>query len=498
MALEPRADATHERRLHPMSWLFALLTQLRHILFPLIFLVVFHQGETWELYAALGGLGVAVYSLIYSFGFRYRIAADELVVREGIFDRTERHIPFARIQNIVQKQNLLHRLFDVTELKLESAGGIKPEATMSVLRRADAQELEAILRRHQHTAEAAGDNSQSHDNADQCLHEMSLVEVLKLGVISNRGMLLVGSLIAAWTQVSDNYSGRFFKGVGQEAKQMMGGFTNDSQTWLAVAGSVLAVLLAAMIVLRLFSIALALLQFYGFRLTQHGARLATQAGLLSRFQASARRQRIQLLDRHSTWLSRWFNRESIRVDVSGGVAAVNDEHARLKWLAPLADPAKTDELVQMALPGFDVALMDWRPLHRRAWIRYARPRVAFWVLIALVGTWFNPAALAVLLMAVWSGFSAWKWAQHSRYAVNRQFLVWQSGWLTRHMLVVELDKVQVVRLQTSPFDRRAAMADLVVDTMGANPLGAALSIPYLPVAQARALAVILGRHAANH
>jgi putative membrane protein len=68
------------------------------------------------------------------------------VVRSGVFQRSLRHIPFARIQNVSLHQNLLHRLFRVAEVRLESAGSAKPEAQMRVLRLADAHALEEQVR----------------------------------------------------------------------------------------------------------------------------------------------------------------------------------------------------------------------------------------------------------------------------------------------------------------------------------------------------------------
>ena len=41
-------------RLHPLSWLFVLLTQLRTVALPLIALVVFGSGQGWELWGAAG------------------------------------------------------------------------------------------------------------------------------------------------------------------------------------------------------------------------------------------------------------------------------------------------------------------------------------------------------------------------------------------------------------------------------------------------------------
>ena len=59
--------------------------------------------------------------------------SSELVIRSGLVFRSERHIPYARIQNIDAVQNVLHRLLNVVEVEVETGGGETSEATMSVL-----------------------------------------------------------------------------------------------------------------------------------------------------------------------------------------------------------------------------------------------------------------------------------------------------------------------------------------------------------------------------
>src|SRR5688500_5606810 len=100
------AAAMEWSRLHPLSWLFAMIGQLRLLVVPLVVLLVLGQGDWWELMAVAGAVGVGVASWVRSFGFRYRLTDDALVVREGVLHRTERHVPFARVQYVVQRRKI--------------------------------------------------------------------------------------------------------------------------------------------------------------------------------------------------------------------------------------------------------------------------------------------------------------------------------------------------------------------------------------------------------
>ena len=121
-----------ERRLHPWSWLFVLLQQLKQFIFPLIALLVFgarksDDGDPWLAFAPVIGIAVlVVLAILQYFTYRYVIGRDGLTVREGLLHRSRREIPFSRIHNVVVHQSLLHRVFGVAEVRLESAGGQKP------------------------------------------------------------------------------------------------------------------------------------------------------------------------------------------------------------------------------------------------------------------------------------------------------------------------------------------------------------------------------------
>ena len=490
----PDAGA-QERRLHPFSWLFVLLTHLREAALPLIVFLVFGRGEWWELLILVGAVGLAIYSFVYSFGFRYRIDAGELLVREGIFDRTERHIPFARIQNIARRSNVLHRVFGVTELRLESGGGIKPEAVMQVLRVADADALVAILR--------AGRSSLATDPADaniataQPLLVLPTREILKLGLISNRGMVVVAGAFAALWQFEPLRPDKAWRMPFNWAEQVFGEISAQHFGVLTMLFGGAILLLTLFLLLRLLSVVLAILMHYGFRLERDGDRLGGGGGLLTHAHGSARIDRLQMLHVEESLLHRLFKRMSLRTDVAGGVRAINDQSGKLHWLAPIGSQEQIDALLGCILKAPNLGSLPWRALHARAWRRRARWSIFFWLFAtANVLFWFGPIAFVLLAGVAWSVVSARGWAAFSRYAIDDRFLVWRHGWHSRRYALIELDKVQAVELHQSPFDRRAQMASIQVDTMAADPMGHGIHIPYLPVAEGRALFAVLARRAA--
>ena len=120
-------------RLHPASVLFLFLGHARGFLLPVIAIIVFSETPDWEIWGLLILIPITLFEVWHYFTLRYWITGDDLIVKQGIIIREERHIPLERIQAIDSTQNLLQRIFGVVEVRVETAGSNKPEAHLRVL-----------------------------------------------------------------------------------------------------------------------------------------------------------------------------------------------------------------------------------------------------------------------------------------------------------------------------------------------------------------------------
>src|SRR5688500_10118440 len=104
-----------DRRLHPFSIRFGLGRELRQFLIPGIVDLVTAgtAGGDWQGWTLLFFIPYGVSVVARYLSFRYRYEERELVIRTGLIFRNERHIPYARVQNINAVQNVLHRLLNV-------------------------------------------------------------------------------------------------------------------------------------------------------------------------------------------------------------------------------------------------------------------------------------------------------------------------------------------------------------------------------------------------
>ncbi|MBN7135637.1 hypothetical protein A7A76_12885 [Lysobacter enzymogenes] len=464
-----------------MSWLFVLVQHLRQYIVPLLILIFLGRGDRNELWSLIGVGVLVLFSLWRYFTYRYGVGANGLVVRSGLLNRSLRVIPFVRIQNVGVHQTVLHRLFGVAEVRLESAGGKEPEAQMRVLKLADALALETLVRRR------GGDPSQPAEEHADSLLRLSPAEVLRLGLVSNGGLILVGAGLAAIMQSVPDFNGRVPERMLRVGVRWLfgrvEGYHLDAAGYALLAVAGIAFVAAA---LKGLSMTLALLRYYGFELSEQGRRLTAERGLLARWRTTVPRRRIQAWTLEEGVLHRLLRRRRLAVDTVGG-----DEHEdgrALKELAPIAAPAVCDGLIAHLLPHARWDALDWRALPKAVWWRLFLPDLPWTALAVSVAYWqVGEWGLLALLWLPWAAFKAQRRARRMGYAMDAELIAVREGWWRRYWRFAELDKLQVLQITRSPLDRRCGTATLWLDTAGAGALGPPLRIRFLPLDEAQRL-----------
>lgn len=492
-----------EQHLHPWSWLFAAMQHLKQALLPLLVFMFARRGEgiTLWLMAAVA-VPVVGLSLWQYFTYRYRLLPDHIEIRSGLLARQLRQVAYARIHNVALHQSLLHRLFGVAEVRLESAAGATPEAHMRVLHLHKALALEQLVRAHGKAGEvatpAAQGTARHTQPATPPLLALSSGEIIRHGLVSNRGMVVVAAGFATLGQFADELGRHFSSELERSANTALHGLAAFHATlgWPDYALLSLAALLMLWLLLGLFSVALSLLQYHGFVLGETGRRLTVSRGLLSKLRSSMPKRRIQAWHMQESWLHRRFKRRALRVQSAAGMAGQPQERG-IDALAPIAPVATCDALINHLLPGAHWPPVQWQRLHRLAWLRlwlgtwlWLLPLTAFAVWLA--GHW----GLWLLLWLLPSALLAWQSARHAGWSLHGRLIAVRHGWWSKHWRFAEVEKLQSLRLSASPLDKLFGMRGLLLDTAGAKPL-APLRIDCLPPEAARQLFDTLARQLAR-
>lgn len=487
-----------ERRLHPLSWLFMAAQFAKGFIVPAILLIFASGGASYELWAAVFIVPAALGAVVKYVVFRYRLAAEEMIVRDGILTRTERHIPYARIQNIDLVQNPLHRFFQVALVRVETASGSKPEAVMRVLSLDAVTEMRGRVfeERHEAASVVAQDGTDAGPPDAEVLLQLPPREIVKLGIVSNKGLVVVGAAVGlywqrvGWARNSRDLIERYLGSAMGWMPDLA--FESPVVTGILVGGTLLV---SAVVLLRAFSVGWFFLKLYGFTLSRRGHDLRAEYGLFTRVSRTIPTSRIQSLKSTETPLHRVFGRQSVEIrTVGGGATDMNVDFgaqqgmpkAERQWLAPMVDTTRLPALLRDVDEQVTLDNVEWTPIAGRAWRRVFRRWLAVVAsATALAGVVVNLWALALGLPALLLAYShAHLYVRHAAYSLTAWGLLFRTGWWTRTLTLIHYGKIQTVALAESPFDRRNEMASVRVDTAGAEPGGHTIAIPYLDQAVA--------------
>jgi putative membrane protein len=491
-----------EARLHPASILFGLIAQLREFAVPLLLaLVAGSQRGNFDTIAWIVLIPYTALAVARYFWFTYRFDPHELVIRSGILVRNERHVPYARIQNLDAVQNILHRALGVVEARIDTGSGAEVDATLSVVTWAAYTEMRQRVFAGR---EAAGVEPGVEPQAERSrtLLRLPARELAIYGLIENRASIVIAGLMGLlWEagvveSVLERYIGEA-AAEGGFLRELVRGAAGSGLGWRRYAVAALA-LVALLAVLRLLSVGLALVRLRGFRVARVGEDLRAEYGLLTHVTATIPLRRIQTLTMTEGVLHRLFRRTSIRVDTAGGTGRERGGRRR-ESLAPVIRHARSAAVVREVLPELDLSAVNWQRAAPGAFARELRRRLLFWAVVAGAAgyVWQWRALVLFAVFAAWSLLAASRTIAHLGWAVVDGAVLFKSGWLVRHMTIARFTRVQSVGMWQSPFDRRWAMARVGVDTAGAGAGSHRVHIPYLPLGVASRLHADLSAAAAR-
>lgn len=462
----------------------------------------------WEVWLLVLLVPAVAASVLRYLTFRLHYDAHELVIRSGLLFRNERRVPFAKIQNLDAVQNVFHRLLGVVEIRVETGGGKDEEARLSVLPSAAFGEMRRRVFevRSAEPAAAALDDAvhPAADAARQTLLHLPVRELLLCGFLENKGMIAIGAAVGVASETGllngllgllfdDETSARgFFSAVARRL------FEGEGLPLPAIV-AVLVGLPALLLFVRVVSMAWAFLRLYDFRLTRVREDLRIEYGLLTRVAATIPIRRVQTITIQQGPLHRLLARASVRVETAGGAGAGGAGPRDRQWLAPLIRLSALPGLLEEVVRGFDINAVAWQPVHPRAFQRAVKPRLAMAVGFAAAwGITIGPGAIVVLLMSVaWASIAARQYIRHLQWAEHDEVVLLRSGWIWRQQTLARANKIQSVSLLQTPFDRRAVMARVRVDTAGASVTSHRVDIPYLDHTVAADLAGRLAAQAAS-
>ena len=487
------ADAAGWRRTSPFAAVFyigkiyqAIAKNAVQSLAPLAaFLVAFQGDPTQKVIIGVGVfvIGTIVLAFLRYWFFHYRITDNSILIRAGVFKKTQLDIKFERIQAVNTQQNVLFRLLGLLTVSFDTAGASGQEGYLPAVRAESALNLRDRIRRapRERINEQVAAEEGASEAPVRTLLRLTSGDMVRIGLSSNRVFLLLVLL----GPISEIMEQRFDR-IMEESAVIE--FFSSVQTW-PLSGVTFGLLLVIGILVVLFAISIAgaFLRYHRFELFADGDVFRSTGGLLTRHEHSVNRSKVQSLQASQHVVLRIFRRFRLKArQASSGRPGKSSD-----FIVPICTGRELAELGgEFYREEFDGLTLDpLSPSFENISRHYVWSRIraagVLPAMVAIAALWPSAGA-AALLVLLWIPACVFVvWQKYRRFGLmhGKAGLTFRSGLIGYRVVAWLHRKVQRVDITQSPFQRRKDVANVRIFLAA----GGGIRIPYLEHAKAKAL-----------
>jgi len=479
------------QRLHPIALVFFMFKAAKDLIYPLVafLLSTVFRGNlnvAWTV-TAVGLFALLLFGMGLLNWLRYGYKAENgsLRVEHGIWVRKKIWISRDRVQAVNTSAGLLHRSLGLLKLQVETAGGKKPEAVLTVITAAEAEHIRAELLSTKPVDAAipsvvAGNDVDGHTLADVDSQE-DLTSPPPERIVMRLKDLFIYSLTSGQIGIVLAVVGAVFSQANK--------FLKDIDLWGLLAdsfGSYWFIWAAGILLLLTWLIAFAstALTEYGFTVTLAEDKLVIERGLLERKQVIIGRERIQAIHLVENVLRKPFGLVSIRVVTAG----YGGKEGQTGLLFPIVRASEVPAFLSRFSPQFSLPAEDWNQIEGRALRNYMLLPVTIMLLIAVPAIIWIPGQWGwlALLLPLFTAYSCYLSFRMAGWSISGQQVAVRYGGLSRQIALIPKRRVQWHEVTQSPFQFRRRLASIKVAlTSGGDK--AVFHVLHMPVEAARKL-----------
>ncbi|MDA8692559.1 PH domain-containing protein [Saprospiraceae bacterium] len=406
---------------------------------------------------------LSIYSIIAFYKYYFYIKDDNLIVHKGVFKKTVLEIPFDRIQSINNEQNLIHRIFSVIKLNVDTAGSSKEEVQLYAIKEEVGQQLrEYILENKKVIVEnvETGELQEELPAAEvkEKIFRLNLVQLLKVGFTANH-LRSFGIIVFFFFTIYDN-----IKEVGMDLMEEVEDYLPMAEALLQSIFFMFFISVLFVIVSFLVSVITTILRFYGLTMYRMGDGFIIESGLFNRKQYAAKDSKIQILSWSQNLLQRIAKIHTIVMQQASSVNAVNIKNATAAGLV-------YENVTNVSRYIFEEKYTDLETLQwKRINSYYVYKLCVRWTWIFIVPLClmiynqkldiFIPVFILYLIL-IWSSFLRYK---KKKYGVSENIVAIRGGAFGHQLSIMEVHKVQNIRMTQTPFQRRRGLSSLLIHT----------------------------------
>ena len=402
----------------------------------------------------------AIYSIAAFFKYYFYIKGQKLIVQKGVFKKSLVEIPFDRIQSINFEQNLIHRLFGVVKLNMDTAGSIGNELQLNALDRNMARSLSEIILSSRRSKAKKSNNGETDPKENNLtgIFRLTIAQLIKVGITENHirsgGVIIffIFYLYESFEEVGVNLieKGEQYVPVAQQLTQSL------------ISIAILLILFA--IIAFVISIVRTILNYYDLKMYRKAGGFVIVSGLLNKKEKAAKDTKIQVIKSSQNLLQKMGGIYELMMQQASSVAVSESKSIKVVGLSA-HNVRQTHKYILK--DNFEMAeQMPLQKVNKYYLIRRLVYSAVFATAvcgICILSYRFDYLLIAALLsMLAFSGsYLSYKKKQ---YGISESLIKITGGVFGHTTTLIESFKIQSLELKSTIFQRRRGLASLVLNT----------------------------------
>ncbi|WP_071458876.1 PH domain-containing protein [Bacillus massilinigeriensis] len=457
------------KRYHPLLLLLRLARLIKNNLIIAFFLFIAKAGSdsTFIMFAKYAFILYFCLSFLYKiiqwFTEKYELDDRSFRLYSGVFSRSERTVPFSKVQNVNRHTSVFNRVFKTTSISFNTgSAGDDAEVKFEVISRPEAEKMESfVANREVNTAVEEEAATERIENIEINLPERTLhfkptnKDLFKASFTSLSFLFLIPFLFSIYGKINEIVDMR------EEKLEESFSVLFDSLWMLA------AIVLLFIIVSVGFGVTRTFLKYGKYEISSDKERIYISKGLVEESAFSISKVKVQAIEITQSPLKHLLGLAEVKLTSAGGVGIV-DEKLEVDTLYPFLPKARAYEMITEILPDYAVkGEKEMTRLPKQSLL--VRMFTPSWLWMIATGAlyyfreklfwdemWWETS---LLLLIVIYGVRLLDFL-HTRYLLDEQFVQFRKGGLMTTMFVTKREKVIEVSVTRNRFQRTFGLASV--------------------------------------
>lgn len=463
---------TKPHRLHPAAIVFSFMSTIKETIFGFgIGLIVTLKESViyFLIFASIFLVLLVIYSILSWWRFTYHIEGDELRIEQGVLVRKKRYLSKHRIHKIDLTANIVHRLFKLVSVQVDTASNSgNAEVNLSAIRTKEAAKLREILQTDQLT------EVDELSTTEPIEKKITWGRLFIAGSTSGSAGIIVVAVLTVFSQVEDLIPRKVF---------------NVAFDWIITIGIVVLVIFIIMLVflLWLFGIAGTMIRYGNFTIEKRQNELFIKRGLLETKELTIPYERIQAIGIEQSPIRQAFGFVRVFAVVAGGSF---DKLEAFPVLFPMMHKRELGQFIETFLPEYNYKMFE--SLHRlpkRSFSFYAGKSLIA-PLIALIPIFIIEPSLywiSLIILFFTLALAVFQYKDLG-YALNDDYFVFQKRRFQKVSILTNKKRIQAYEKSQHKLQAAQDLASAQISLIGMEGLGTHYTLRHLANADADAIA----------